>query len=120
MSRHSFHEHLAELKRNPKHTLPEDINKPITDWLRKIGCELGAKAVEDARANVRYETLRLVHKGDAKAEIRIQIDAGMVGERKELTVKSDEPWTSYIERCIKNPNLDKRRPRKPINEKSGA
>lgn len=109
--RYNFFDQLKKLKADPGHQLPQDINQPMIEWLEKIGCDIGAELVSDAQVKVRYEGIELVHDANPNAKIAMQIDAGMVGERREYEVKRSGKWTAFIYRTIKNPNIDKHRPK---------
>ena len=109
--KYSFFDQLAKLKANPNHQLPPDINVPVIEWLDSIGCEVGAALISDFQARVRYGGIDLIHDDNPNAKISLQVDAGMIGERREHEIKRQGKWTAYIYRTIKNPNLDKHRPR---------
>jgi len=109
--KYNFFDQLEKLKADPNHQLPADINKPMIEWLEKIGCGLGADLIADAQVKVRYEGIELVHDDNPNAKIAVQIDAGMVGERREYEIKRKGKWTAFVYRTIKNPNLNKQRPR---------
>lgn len=113
--RYSFYDQLAKIRKNPYHILPEDINQPIIEWLNKIGCSPGAAAVMEAQKNVGYQKIELIHEKAPNAKIIIQVDSGMVGERKEWEKKNIGPWEMIITKTVKNPNLDKKKPPKKRN-----
>jgi len=109
--RYNFYDQLARIKKNANYALPEDINKPVTDWLYKIGCKIGAERVIDAQKKVQYKTIDLTNKKVPDAKISIQVSAGMVGERKEWEKKEDGEWVVLEYSTVKNPNLDKHKPK---------
>lgn len=107
--KYNFFEWRDKIKKNPKLKLPSDINKPIKDWLKDIDCDLGYDIVEDGEENVSYEGVKLENDNVKDAEIMLQLQSGMIAERKEIHIKRRGPWKATIYKTIKNPNLDKRR-----------
>jgi hypothetical protein len=110
--RHKFHDVLAAVKKNPKHKLPDDINAPIHEYLKKINCPIGEKALLDAERDCAYEGIDLIHENVPNAKLSMHIDCGMVGEMVKWEVLKDGPWTLIKYRSVKNSNLDKSKPKK--------
>ena len=107
--KYNFFEELSKIKAEPYYELPENINKPIIDWLKSIKCKIGAVIVAEMQKRVNYGTVELVNKNVPSGKITIQVDAGMVYERKSFETRTEGDWVATITRTFKNPNLDKHR-----------
>lgn len=110
--RYSFFEEKAKIEKNPDYTLPDDINQPIIDWLEKIGCAFGANEVKIAQQNVAYRKFEIVNRTINNATITLQMQCGMITERKEVQQKSEGNWVVSVTKTVKNPKISKYRPRK--------
>jgi hypothetical protein len=105
--RYKFHEQLEAVHRNPGYNLPDDINQPVIDFLKKIGCDIGVEKVRFAQKNIKYRTIDIVSDEVPNAKIRIQMDCGMAEGRKEYTLERRGKWTVITYDTVKNSNLDK-------------
>jgi len=112
--RYNFHDQLRAVKSNPKYVLPADINKPVIDFLAKIGCEIGVKLVEAAQRNINYRTIELVRKDRPHAKLVIQIDCGMAEGYRQYIIDETGDWLATSYDTIKNSNLDKTKPKKEV------
>jgi len=109
--KYNFFEWRDKIKADPSIRLPDDINKPVVDWLDSIGCEVGKGVVESAQEKVQYMGVEIVHDDQPGAKISFQIDMGMIGERRIYKTIKDGPWTVHTYKTIKNWNIDKRKPK---------
>jgi hypothetical protein len=110
--RYNFHEQLRAVKSNPHYVLPADINKPVVDFLKRIGCNIGVELVEAAQKNINYRTIELVRKDTPNAKLVIQIDCGMAEGYRQYVINTVDGWVSTAYDTIKNSNLDKTKPKK--------
>jgi hypothetical protein len=109
--RYKFHDQLEAVKHNAGYKLPEDINKPVIDFLESIECAIGVKLVKAAQEKIKYCTIELVRQDVPNAKIEIQIDCGMAQGYKQYLIENDEKWRATSYSTIKNYNLDKSKPK---------
>lgn len=112
--RYKFYEQLANVRKNPKTVLPADINKPVFDFLEKIGCTVGVKILKKFQDSVDYGTIDLMRDDVPNAKITLQVDCGMCEGWKQYEVNKDGKWTSVSYKTVKNANLDKKKPKEAV------
>ncbi len=109
--RHNFHEHLEALKRDPKHILPSDINKHVSDFLEKIGCDVGADELNEFQKFTQYGRMEIFNDNVPNSKITIQFDGGMANGREDYKQIIKGSWKIFTYKTIRNANLDKTRPK---------
>lgn len=113
--RYKFYEQLTAIKKNPKAVLPADINKPVFDFLERIGCVIGATVLKKFQDKIEYGTIELIRDDVPNAKISLQVDCGMCEGWKQYESNKVGQWTCISYKTVKNANLDKK---KPIKEGS--
>lgn len=109
MTKYNFHEELEKIKKNPKYRLPEDINKPVFDFLEKIKCELGIKKLKMMQEHLNYGQIELRRKNLPNSVLTIQVDSGMAEGWKDSENEYDDVWSMSAYKTVKNYNLNKKK-----------
>lgn len=105
MSKYNYYQMLHNVKKNTSYVLPEDINKPVEDYLEKIGCSVGVEKLKKLRSCIGYDKISLSREDIPEAEIVINISCGMADgyTQHKTTVKNG--WTCRETKTIRNYNL---------------
>ena len=106
---YNFHEQKEAAKKNPRYMLPADINKPVIEFLEKIGCGVGVDIVKDMQNKLNYGLLELASDKVPNAKLSIQMDCGMAEGYKQYEIKTSDGWTAISYKMVKNWNLDKKK-----------
>jgi hypothetical protein len=109
MTKYNYHEEIEKVKKDPKYTLPLDINKPVFDFLEKIGCDLAVKELQSMQESLNYGQIEINRNDLPNVTLLIQVDCGMAGDWKDHETKKDENWTVRRYKIVKNYNLTKKK-----------
>ena len=109
MTKYNFHEQLEKVKGNVNYKLPEDINKPVFDFLEKIGCKIGAETLKTMQDHLNYGQIELRRIDLPNSILSIQVDCGMAEGWKDCELRTDKAWSTSVYKTVKNYNLNKRK-----------
>jgi hypothetical protein len=112
---YNFIEQKEAAKKNPRYMLPADINKPVIDFLEKIGCKIGVESIKDMQNKLNYGLVELTSEKVPNAKLSIQVDCGMAEGYKQYEIKKADGWTSTTYKMVKNWNVDKKKLTKGVS-----
>ena len=109
MPMYNYFDMRGKLEADRNFILPADINKPVSDYFKSIGCNVAVKWIERVQKNVMCNRLELVSKKDPAIRIKIQADFGMIEGYDKISNVDLSEWEGKDYGHIKNTNLSKRK-----------
>ena len=105
MPKYNFHDIKDQVKKGD--ALPEDINKPVKEYLEKNGLEFVVKMLEKKERLVQCGKITAYHVNNPFKRIEIKTNFGMVEGFDKISEEKDENGIWVIDEThIKNTNLD--------------
>ena len=109
MVKYKFHEWKDRISKDPTTQLPEDINAPMEDFVKKIGCARGVEKLVAFRKNVRYAKMRIEREDNPNTSLTIHVNSGMADLRVQDEVEIVDGWKITTSVTTKNSKLDKQK-----------